>query len=79
MVIVDETPEVEGALFYAAGRVLHAGGTILLLYVIEPEAQFWEGVRQVRSRKKPTRRVPFSACFAASSTTMATMRCRRRR
>ena len=48
MVIVDESPEVEGALFYAAGRVLHAGGTILLLYVIEPEAQFWEGVRQVQ-------------------------------
>jgi len=48
MVIVDETPEVEGALFYAAGRVLHAGGRVLLLYVIEPENQFWEGVRQVQ-------------------------------
>jgi hypothetical protein len=48
MVIVDESPEVEGALFYAAGRVLHAGGRILLLYVIEPDKQFWEGVRQVQ-------------------------------
>jgi nucleotide-binding universal stress UspA family protein len=48
MVIVDESPEVEGALFYAAGRALHAGGSILLLYVIEPENQFWEGVRQVQ-------------------------------
>jgi nucleotide-binding universal stress UspA family protein len=48
MVIVDESPEVELALFYAAGRVLHAGGSILLLYVIEPENQFWEGVRQVQ-------------------------------
>ena len=48
MVIVDETPEVEGALFYAAGRVLHAGGRVLLLYVIEPENQFWQGVRQVQ-------------------------------
>ena len=48
MVIVDESPEVELALFYAAGRVLHAGGIILLLYVIEPETQFWEGVRQVQ-------------------------------
>jgi nucleotide-binding universal stress UspA family protein len=45
---VDESPEVELALFYAAGRVLHAGGSILLLYVIEPENQFWEGVRQVQ-------------------------------
>src|SRR5512134_789340 len=48
MVVVDESPEVEGALFYAAGRVLHAGGNILLLYVIEPENQFWEGVRQAQ-------------------------------
>jgi nucleotide-binding universal stress UspA family protein len=48
MVIVDESPEVELALFYAAGRVMHAGGTVLLLYVIEPENQFWEGVRQVQ-------------------------------
>jgi nucleotide-binding universal stress UspA family protein len=48
LVIVDESPEVEGALFYAAGRVLHAGGSILLLYVIEPDNQFWEGVRQVQ-------------------------------
>jgi nucleotide-binding universal stress UspA family protein len=48
MVIVDESPEVEGALFYAAGRVLHAGGRVLLLYVIEPDNQFWEGVRKVQ-------------------------------
>jgi nucleotide-binding universal stress UspA family protein len=48
LVIVDESPEVEGALFYAAGRVMHAGGCVLLLYVIEPENQFWEGVRQVQ-------------------------------
>ena len=48
MLIVDESPEVEGALFYAAGRVLHAGGSVLLLYVIEPDNQFWEGVRQAQ-------------------------------
>ena len=48
LVVVDESPEVEIALFYAAGRVLHAGGVVLLLYVIEPENQFWEGVRQVQ-------------------------------
>src|SRR6187431_194080 len=48
MVIVDETAEVEGALYYAAGRALHTNGHIVLLYVIEPENQFWEGVRQVQ-------------------------------
>jgi hypothetical protein len=48
LVIVDETAEVYCALFYAAGRVQHAGGRIQLLYVIEPENQFWEGVRRVQ-------------------------------
>jgi nucleotide-binding universal stress UspA family protein len=48
MVIVDETAEVEGALYYAAGRAYHTNGGIVLLYVIEPDNQFWEGVRQVQ-------------------------------
>src|SRR5262245_36764956 len=46
--IVDEAPEVYCALFYAAGRVQQAGGRVQLLCVIEPEDQFWEGVRQAR-------------------------------
>lgn len=46
LLIVDDTPEVEGALFYAAGRVLHTDSSLTLLYVIEPETQFWESVRQ---------------------------------
>jgi nucleotide-binding universal stress UspA family protein len=48
LVIVDESPEVEGALFYAAGRASHTGGQIVLLYIIEPETQFWDAVRQVQ-------------------------------
>jgi nucleotide-binding universal stress UspA family protein len=48
LVIVDESPEVEGALFYAAGRAQHTGGQIALLYVIEPENQFWDAVRQAQ-------------------------------
>jgi nucleotide-binding universal stress UspA family protein len=48
LVIVDESPEVEGALFYAAGRAQHTGGQITLLYVIEPENQFWDAVRQAQ-------------------------------
>lgn len=48
LVVVDESPEVEGALFYAAGRALHTGGQIVLLYVIEPETQFWDAVRQAQ-------------------------------
>lgn len=56
LVIVDESPEVEGALFYAAGRVLHAaGGRIVLLFVIEPDNQFWDAVRQVQLDEQTTK------------------------
>ena len=48
LVPVDETPQVYCALFYAAGRVQQAGGRVQLLYVIEPENQFWDGVRQAQ-------------------------------
>src|SRR5262249_42746145 len=48
LVVVDESPEVEGALFYAAGRALHTGAQVILLYVIEPENQFWDAVRQAQ-------------------------------
>ena len=46
LVIVDESPEVEAAMFYAASRVAHTHGHLLLLYIIEPETQFWDSVRQ---------------------------------
>ena len=55
LVIVDESPEVEGALFYAAGRVTHVGGQITLLYVIEPDNQFWDAVRQVQLDEQTTK------------------------
>jgi nucleotide-binding universal stress UspA family protein len=55
MVIVDETAEVEGALYYAAGRAHHTNGNIVLLYVIEPDNQFWEGVRQVQLEEQTTK------------------------
>jgi len=56
LVIVDESPEVEGALFYAAGRVAHAaGGRVVLLFVIEPDNQFWDAVRQVQLDEQTTK------------------------
>lgn len=49
LVIVDESEEVEAALYFSALRAAHTGGSILLLYVIEPqEYQHWVGVRQVQ-------------------------------
>lgn len=48
LVIVDESKEVESALYFAASRCQRSGGQILLLYVIEPDNQFWGGVRAVQ-------------------------------
>lgn len=49
LVIVDETPEVDSALAYAAARVKRTAGRLVLLYVIEPQDyQQWLGVRQVQ-------------------------------
>ena len=49
LVVVDESAEVESALYYAALRISHTSGRLLLLYIIEPqEYQHWAGVRQVQ-------------------------------
>ena len=49
LLVVDESPEVESALYYAAARIVRSSGTLLMLYVIEPqEYQHWAGIRQVQ-------------------------------
>ena len=47
LLIVDDSLEVESALYYAASRVQRSSGIIVMLYVIEPQ-QFthWKGVRE---------------------------------
>ena len=48
LVVVDESHEVEAALYFSALRVSRTSGSILLLYVIEPQQfQHWVGVHQV--------------------------------
>ena len=49
LVVVDETPECESALAFAAGRAQRTLGQLALLYVIEPgvEFQHWLGVEEV--------------------------------
>ena len=47
LVVVDESPELESALFYAASRMQRSSGSLVLLYVIVPqEFQHWVNVRQ---------------------------------
>lgn len=49
LLVVDETQEVEAALYYAASRIEHSSGSIVMLYVINPQDyQHWMGVRQVQ-------------------------------
>jgi nucleotide-binding universal stress UspA family protein len=48
LVVADESREVEAALYWAASRAIHTNGGVVLLYVIEPDNQFWGGVRQVQ-------------------------------
>ena len=48
LLVVDESAEVESALYYSASRIQHSSGSITMLYVIEPqEFQHWMGVKQV--------------------------------
>lgn len=48
LAIVDDTPECERAIAYAARRAQTTGGALLLLFVIEPgEVQHWLGVEQI--------------------------------
>lgn len=47
LVIVDETPEGETALYYAARRAQRTGSGVALLYVIQPpEMSHWLGVEE---------------------------------
>ncbi|MGE0628952.1 MAG: universal stress protein [Hyphomicrobiaceae bacterium] len=48
LVVLDDSPEAETALFFSAHRISHSSGAIVMLYVIEPEDfQTWLDVRQV--------------------------------
>jgi len=48
LVVVDETPECESALAFAASRALRTAGQLALVYVIEPDVDFqWLAVEDV--------------------------------
>lgn len=49
LVVVDDTPEVETALYFAASRIGHTGGQIAMLFVIEPtDFTQWAGVKDLQ-------------------------------
>lgn len=48
LVVIDETPECEKAVIYAAKRSARTGGALVMLVVIEPEQfQHWLGVENI--------------------------------
>jgi len=49
LVVVDETPECESALAFAASRALRTVGQLALLYVVEPGVDFqhWMGIEEI--------------------------------
>ncbi|MCX7305607.1 MAG: universal stress protein [Hyphomicrobiales bacterium] len=48
LAIIDDTPECERAVAYAAKRAKSTGGVLVLLYVIEPgDFQHWLGVEKI--------------------------------
>jgi nucleotide-binding universal stress UspA family protein len=49
LIVVDESQEVESALYYAASRVQRSSGLVVMLYTIEPsELQHWSGLHKVQ-------------------------------
>ena len=56
LLIVDETAEVEAALYYAASRIQRSSGPLVMLYVIVPqEFQHWVNVRQQQVEEETTK------------------------
>jgi len=48
LAVIDDTPECERAVLYAARRAVKTNGGVILLFVIEPgDFQHWLGVEQV--------------------------------
>ena len=48
LVVVDETPECDRAVVYAAKRAARTGGVVTLLYVVAPgDFQHWLGVEDI--------------------------------
>ena len=49
LLVIDESQEVDAALFYAASRISHSSGSIVMLYVVEPQQfQHWIKVREAQ-------------------------------
>lgn len=49
LLVIDDSQEVDAALFYAASRIKHSSGSIVMVYVVEPQQfQHWIKVREAQ-------------------------------
>ena len=67
LIVVDESQEVESALYYAASRVQRSSGSIVMLYVIEPgECSIGPACARSSSTRRRRRPRPSSGSYGAS-------------
>jgi nucleotide-binding universal stress UspA family protein len=65
LAVVDETPECERAVFYAARRAANTNGGLILLFLIAPgDFQHWLGVEQVMREEAMERAEQVMSKFA---------------
>ncbi len=65
--VIDETPECERAVAYAARRAERTGGSLILVYIIEPgDFQHWLGVEQIMREEANASAESALAGFAAN-------------
>ncbi len=66
LVIIDETPECERAVHYAANRARTTNGVLLMMFVIEPgDFQHWLGVEEIMKAEAREQADATIAKFAA--------------
>lgn len=70
LVIIDDTPECDRAVYYASRRAARTGGTVLMLRVIETKdsAQQWLGVADIMKAEAEEAAAEVLSRFAARVT-----------
>lgn len=66
LAVIDDTPECERAVYYAANRAKRTNGTLVMIYVIEPgDFQHWLGVEEIMKAEANEEAESAVAKFAA--------------
>ena len=73
LIVVDDTPEFDAALYFAARVAQRTGGTLCFLYVVEPgDFQHWIGVEAIRREEEMDKA---KALFRRARIKLATVGC----